>query len=1084
MASNISGLLGAPVGAGMVNQSEVFAQRIEAIRANMTHVQGQPASSQQSAVPAASIPVPSQPASPPFRYGSGAGFPPQPATCPGPRPRRRDRTHSPDRELRGARRPMPFEGRARPVGPQEEQDWLSALHNVQNSISTIERNLRQHADTISRHEKRISDMEPILLDHQSNMASLEKNWGVLVDTTIPTYTPLTSFEQLSAYAQSIDARLESFMKFIQTTSRNEAEASMNRDGPSMPAAPPPPAAPSAPGAVGPSNPFMSSMSPGGPPTVDATAPDPFQMPEHDAWLRRESACPCPTAVPLPEMRSTFDRPSRPYHWAAGAANRGRSAECAQQGVPCSWNSAPQSQPANSGPSAGRSAQFGYAAQHPAAHAAPTRFAGSYDPHAWPPPAGNMAPPAANMPPPGHGASIPHPGHRGTALGRHMGDAKAIHSKSESLKKWSGSAETFISWTQHVRDHLAKVHPEWKGLLIWMGATDEPLEFQYLQGVTIGPFREDATDLSQKLEQLLADYLPDRHFLRRTQLSGGPSEDGNGFTMWRRLHRDNKGEGQIVDYAGSQCLREYGRCDKLEEVSAHIDGWYELFDNYGKELEHAHVMTRGMFLDIIPKDLRTEILKERSLAGAGHRALAEWCRNRVLVLTSEKLADIRKKDLTHRAKIHSLVQPVEQPTGEADFSEAPSWARQLYALQLAAVTPPPRPHPGARKASSPRRSPSPGNRKNVIDWPAGKCFHCGGDHTRDKCEKFKKMMQEANPGKARKDWVPPVGYKSAIAKAREAAKATAKAKPKAKATKKISALLQDSIEPEDDTASENGFSSDNEGSMCALRQLDPSLCNESSSLAALAPRPISTINRFDGLQEGQSYDKDMLLSLNNWAHRVRNESSIKPKAKAKADPEIENAVKFISDKTQIASPVIVVHSSRDIDKATDIVKPLPANRKAMTKLVKKLSSNVSCQPDERLVMVDSGAFTHAIDPDVELSNFDFSLVPLKDDEKGLDGESACGGIMKCLGHISTRGTVEGVPLNVTWQSMKVKVPILSVRKLVRDRHSVRFHDGGGYIRCLRTNQRIPFFEYQGVYYLKMKFTPDKPSHESVFSRPEP
>ena len=65
---------------------------------------------------------------------------------------------------------------------------------------------------------------------------------------------------------------------------------------------------------------------------------------------------------------------------------------------------------------------------------------------------------------------------------------------------------------------------------------------------------------------------------------------------------------------------------------------------------------------------------------------------------------------------------------------------------------------------------------------------------------------------------------------------------------------------------------------------------------------------------------MLLSLNNWAHNVRNESSIKSKAKAKADPEIERAVRFVTSKTKTASPVIVIQSSRDIDKAADIVKP--------------------------------------------------------------------------------------------------------------------------------------------------------------------
>ena len=255
------------------------------------------------------------------------------------------------------------------------------------------------------------------------------------------------------------------------------------------------------------------------------------------------------------------------------------------------------------------------------------------------------------------------------------------------------------------------------------------------------------------------------------------------------------------------------------------------------------------------------------------------------------------------------------------------------------------------------------------------------------------------------------------------------------------------------------------------------------MSRLAPQPISTINRFSGLEEGQSYDADMLQSLNLWAHNVRVKPSIIRKAKATADPEIERLAKFVSNRAKPRERVIVMNSIHDVDKASHAVKPLPTNRHAMTKLVKKLASNVSCQPNERLVMVDSGAFTHSIDASVELPEFE--VIPLGSDETGLDGESACGGIMKCLGRVQTCATVEGVPLNVTWQSMKVKVPILSVRKLVHDIHNVRFHDGGGYITCIQTGMKIPFFEYQGVYYLKMRFLPPhEKSRESVFIRPEP
>ena len=96
-------------------------------------------------------------------------------------------------------------------------------------------------------------------------------------------------------------------------------------------------------------------------------------------------------------------------------------------------------------------------------------------------------------------------------------------------------------------------------------------------------------------------------------------------------------------------------------------------------------------------------------------------------------------------------------------------------------------------------------------------------------------------------------------------------------------------------------------------------------------------------------------------------------------------------------------------------------------------------------------------------------------------------MKQFGKVKTHGTVDGHSLNVKWTAMDVTVPILSVRKLVRDNHNVKFNKHGGYIVNLTTRERIPFFAFQGVYYLKMKFAPPEnhvPSSldaKPVFSR---
>ena len=88
-------------------------------------------------------------------------------------------------------------------------------------------------------------------------------------------------------------------------------------------------------------------------------------------------------------------------------------------------------------------------------------------------------------------------------------------------------------------------------------------------------------------------------------------------------------------------------------------------------------------------------------------------------------------------------------------------------------------------------------------------------------------------------------------------------------------------------------------------------------------------------------------------------------------------------------------------------------------------------------------------------------------------------MKRLGKVKTEGSVDGMPLSLSWDVMKVKVPIISVRKLVRDYHNVYFKRHGGYIKDLKTGNKLPLFEHQGVYYIKYKV--NSPNTEPGFTR---
>ena len=78
----------------------------------------------------------------------------------------------------------------------------------------------------------------------------------------------------------------------------------------------------------------------------------------------------------------------------------------------------------------------------------------------------------------------------------------------------------------------------------------------------------------------------------------------------------------------------------------------------------------MFLNIIPKELKNDIAKERHLMDASHMRLANWCRQRSTVLQHKTLAEIVKKNLTNvsRGKV-STIQP-NQDESDSDVPPPP------------------------------------------------------------------------------------------------------------------------------------------------------------------------------------------------------------------------------------------------------------------------------------------------------------------------------------------------------------------------------------------------------------------------------
>ena len=221
---------------------------------------------------------------------------------------------------------------------------------------------------------------------------------------------------------------------------------------------------------------------------------------------------------------------------------------------------------------------------------------------------------------------------------------------------------------------------------------------------------------------------------------------------------------------------------------------------------------------------------------------------------------------------------------------------------------------------------------------------------------------------------------------------------------------------------------------------------------------------------------MLKSLNSWAHKVKQIASTKKLKNKVTSSKIDRLANYIENgKRPDVQKVVTVRSAKDVDKIDQVIASVPKDRKGFAKAIKKVS-RVQLAEDERLFMVDSGSFEHAIDAESELPDHPISIPSNLDKERS--GETACGRILKVLGKVTVNGLVGNTKVTIPFKHMKVKCPILSVRKLVRDGNDVHFSQHGGWIENATTGQRIELFAFQGVYFLKVKILPPVPSAEST------
>ena len=510
------------------------------------------------------------------------------------------------------------------------------------------------------------------------------------------------------------------------------------------------------------------------------------------------------------------------------------------------------------------------------------------------------------------------------------------------------------------------------------------------------------------------------------------------------------------------------------------------------------MLRSLFLNIIPKDLKTKILEDPSLQLAEHRVLAEWCKGRALILQREHLTSVARKNMsqTYGGSVKTLRQSdsasSRQPPAEdgASTEPPPPWLAAFGEGLIAAI----KPSTPSRKSDTTRGRPErkdPKNQRNssrstsrgrrFLEGWGKRCNHCGSaDHLKKDCKEFDSMMKKANVGKPKDQWKPPEGYKSALGHARDAARAAEQK------SKKVAALEGGEDSASDD---ESDLSSNHGGSFrvfALTRALPPRRSTE--------PPRICAVNKFAGLDEHQEYDPETLSALNQWAHNVR----VSPKKERRPKPENPLSAKLnrtlnyvnggkkpdaVEEFPVLKEMKVDPNRGPRTDKETDVIlrqisayiPPTTANKARAARRI----GNWDLEDDELLALVDTGSFTHAIDAGVELPDHQVQLCD--PDAPGTSAETAGGAVLKKLGTVATTSIIDGIEVGIQWDHMQVSTPILSVRKLVKDGNDVYINKQGGYIRHLASGKTMKIYNFQGVYYLRMKITSGNPNQ--VEPRPD-
>ena len=142
--------------------------------------------------------------------------------------------------------------------------------------------------------------------------------------------------------------------------------------------------------------------------------------------------------------------------------------------------------------------------------------------------------------------------------------------------------------------------------------------------------------------------------------------------------------------------------------------------------------------------------------------------------------------------------------------------------------------------------------------------------------------------------------------------------------------------------------------------------------------------------------------------------------------------------------VTIRSERDLDavlQANPKLATIPDSAwtcgKKLRKMLRTKPIELGCGPDEVLCLVDSGSTINAAWVEKQLPQY---AKHAKETSKSLRGDHATtAGSAKLhnKGRVEIDGTVDGKPFPINFKDMKIELPIVNVRKMVKNQNDVHF-----------------------------------------------